>query len=104
MALGALIGLVSGALAIARFRFTSLGPRWARLASILAISGSIFATLTMLPAWIVAITGKDTRGEAFDRTDLPILVYLVMLAPVVTLGAYVWRCTRARRSAAALPP
>jgi hypothetical protein len=101
MFIGAVIGLVSGALAVALFRYGSrrLGPKASRALAVVATIGSVVSTLMTLPAWSVILSGKDTRGERFDASDVPFWVYLVLATPFVTLAALVWRSAKARSAA-----
>jgi hypothetical protein len=99
MLFGTLIGFGAAVLAIALFwfGFRRLGPRWSRALAILATLGSVLAALTMVPAWAVIVSGKDTRGEPYDRGQIPLWFYLVLATPLLTIAAFAWRTVRARR-------
>src|ERR1019366_598915 len=105
MFIGAVIGLSSGVLSVALFRygFRKLGPKSSRALTVVATVGSVVATLMMLPAWSVILSGKDTRGERFDASDVPFWFYLVLATPLVTLSALVWRSAKARTRSAGPP-
>ena len=100
MLVGALIGMLAGAVALALFGFgfARIGPRWSRAFAVVTIVASSAALLLTLPAWIVVVTGKGTRGEAFyDGTvDLPfaLVLALLLLAPPVTIISLVRRLAR----------
>jgi hypothetical protein len=100
MFIGALIGLASGGLALvlALSEIRVTWPRLGRASSILAVSGSVLATLMMLPAWGVIVSGTGTRGDKVELGELPLWVYLLLATPIVTLGSFVLRWKAERRA------
>jgi hypothetical protein len=92
---GGLLGVVAGALAIALFLFGSrMRPARSRAATYAAGIVAIAAVLLMAPAWLVVVTGKDTRGEPFDYGTLDLTFYVFFLTPPITLLALVTRLVR----------
>jgi hypothetical protein len=92
---GGLLGVVAGALAIALFVFGSR-MRGARSRAVTCAVGiaALAAVVLMAPAWHVVVTGKDTRGEAFDYGTLDFTFYVLFLTPPITLVAMVTRLVR----------
>jgi hypothetical protein len=65
MMLGALAGLVAGAVALALLAagFEMLPPKWSRAFALFAIGVAVVALLMVSPAWTVILSREGTHGQ-----------------------------------------
>jgi hypothetical protein len=89
MMIGAALGAVSGLIALGLPSFASLVRLGAVAARRIAVTGAALAVVsivTTLPFWIAFVTGKGSRGEDFQRAEVDLWIYAVLLVPFVTLA------------------
>jgi hypothetical protein len=96
---GALLGLIAGVATVALFMtgFSRMSPARSRAAAYVVGGLAFVALLLTAPAWIVIVSGKDTRGEAFDRSEIDLWIYLVLVTPPGALAALATYGIRRRR-------